>query len=96
MQLQAEIKRVDQGFHISGDLVFSTVLALIDKVKEQLNQLDSDAIDINLSSVKHIDSAGVALLISWKRDCLAVNKTCNFQSVPQQAKALLETYNLNP
>jgi len=94
MHSQTKIEYKEQAFQVTGDLVFSTVLDLIDKVKEQLDQLDSDNIEINLESVKRIDSAGIALLIGWKRDCLASNKICNFQEIPQQAISLLGTYKL--
>ena len=94
MHYQTTIKYKEQAFHVCGDLVFSTALDLIDKVKEQLDQLDSELIKINLESVKRIDSAGIALLIGWKRDCLASSKICNFQNIPQQAISLLGTYKL--
>jgi len=98
MHPQTVIKPAEQGFHVYGDLVFATVLALIDKAKEHLDQPNSntvsETIEINLASVKRIDSAGVALLIAWKRDCLASGRTCYFQSIPKQAISLLKTYKL--
>jgi len=94
MHPQATIENSEQGFHVSGDLVFSTVLDLIEKGKEQINHLESDTIHINLSAVKRIDSAGVAILLSWQRDCLGAQKKCQFKSVSQQARSLLETYKL--
>ena len=94
MHPQATIENSEQGFHVSGDLVFSTVLDLIEKGKEQINHLESDSIHINLSAVKRVDSAGVAILLGWQRDCLLAQKKCLFKSASQQAKSLLETYNL--
>jgi len=94
MQPQATIENSEQGFHVSGDLVFSTVLDLIEKGKAQINRLESDAIHINLSAVQRIDSAGVALLLGWQRDCLGSQKKCLLNNVSQQARSLLETYKL--
>lgn len=95
MTTQANIKPIKQGFHINGDLVFSSVSKLIDKGKEQINLSETECIQINLESVEHIDSAGIALLIDWKRHCLTVNKTCIFKNSSPQAKSLIETYQLN-
>ena len=95
MQSQSAIKHTEQGFRVSGDLVFLTVSALIENGKKRISQLDLDTIQINLDSVERVDSAGVALLLGWKRDCLAAQKSCYFQNIPQQAKVLLETYKLS-
>lgn len=95
MQAKPTIKVTKQGFRISGNLVYSTVSDLIETGKQQIKQLELDKIQINLDSVEHIDSAGVALLLGWKRECLIAKKSCYFQDIPQQAKSLLKTYNLN-
>ncbi len=94
MQAKPTIKATKQGFRISGNLVYSTVSDLIETGKQQIKQLELDKIQINLDAVEHIDSAGVALLIGWKRECLLVKKSCYFQDIPQQTKSLLKTYNL--
>lgn len=95
MQAKPTIKATKQGFSISGNLVYSTVSDLIETGKQQIKQLEIDKIQIDLDSVERIDSAGVALLLGWKRECLLLKKSCYFQDIPQQAKSLLKTYNLN-
>ena len=94
MVTETNLELLEQGFRISGDLSFSTVSSLIEKGKEQINQISSDLVKINLNSVDRVDSAGIALLLAWKRDCLSVKKSCEFQGVPQQTMSLIETYQL--
>lgn len=94
MKIQTNIELLEQGFLIKGDLAFSTVSALIDQGKEQIEKVDADTVQINLDSVKRIDSAGIALLLAWKRDCLSKKKSCQFQGASKQAMSLLDTYQL--
>lgn len=94
MIMQSDIKIIEQGFHVSGDLVFTTVSDLLEIGKKTIIESDSNTIQINLDSVKRVDSAGIALLIAWRRDCLSAKKTCQYQGISAQATSLIETYKL--
>ena len=47
---------------------------------------------ITLSDVRAVDSAGVAVLLSWRRRAAAEGKTLSFVDVPASLKALAELY----
>ena len=47
---------------------------------------------VSLSDVRAVDSAGVAVLLSWRRRAAAEGKTLSFTDVPPSLKALAELY----
>jgi len=47
---------------------------------------------VSLSDVRAVDSAGVAVLLSWRRRAAAEGKTLSFTDVPASLKALAELY----
>jgi phospholipid transport system transporter-binding protein len=47
---------------------------------------------VSLSDVRAVDSAGVAVLLSWRRRATAEGKTLAFVDVPPSLKALAELY----
>jgi phospholipid transport system transporter-binding protein len=47
---------------------------------------------VSLSEVRAVDSAGVAVLLSWRRRAAAEGKTLSFIDVPASLKALAELY----
>jgi phospholipid transport system transporter-binding protein len=48
--------------------------------------------EVALSDVRAVDSAGVAVLLSWRRRATAEGKTLSFVDVPASLKALAELY----
>ena len=94
MLVQTNMDLQEKGFCIHGNLVFLSVSDLLAKGNEQISQLDVDTVQIDLSGIERIDSAGIALLLAWKRECLSVKKNCQFQGATPQAMSLIETYQL--
>jgi phospholipid transport system transporter-binding protein len=47
---------------------------------------------VSLADVRAVDSAGVAVLLSWRRRAAAEGKTLTFVDVPTSLKALAELY----
>jgi phospholipid transport system transporter-binding protein len=47
---------------------------------------------VSLAEVRAVDSAGVAVLLSWRRRAAAEGKTLSFVDVPTSLKALAELY----
>ncbi len=92
------IEPFEQGFRLNGDLTFSTVSDLVESGKALIHNGTKSAteneINIEMSSVKKLDSAGIALLLEWKRECQLENKTCHFKHLSQQAISLIKTYKL--
>jgi phospholipid transport system transporter-binding protein len=48
----------------------------------------------SLADVRAVDSAGVAVLLSWRRRAVAEGKTLSFVDVPASLKALAELYDV--
>ena len=47
---------------------------------------------VSLADVRAVDSAGVAVLLSWRRRAAAEGKTLSFVDVPASLEALVELY----
>lgn len=90
----SNISATKEGLQLVGDLVFSSVSELLKEGRFLLEAYQKDKVSINCSKVSRIDSAGIALLIEWKRWCYNHNKECQLVEVPEQAQSLIETYRL--
>lgn len=51
--------------------------------------------EIDLSAVKEVDSAAVALLLQWRRDAQASGKALSFTSVSPQLASLASLYGVD-
>ncbi len=89
-----KVKSTQQGLQLDGPLVYANASALLKEVNSILENRQTDIIKINCEEVSRIDSAGIALLIEWKRWCNNNNKQCHFEGLPIQANSLIETYRL--
>lgn len=89
----------EQGMTLSGALVFSSVADLVEqgnqifKKYRKEDQTESIFV-IDCKAMERIDSAGIALLIEWQRQCKNHNASCRFEGLSNQAKALIEAYRL--
>ncbi|MCB1762801.1 MAG: STAS domain-containing protein [Gammaproteobacteria bacterium] len=79
---RAEIVRTGEGrFQVSGDLVFATVPALLQKAAPLLAQ--SRVVTLDLAAVGHCDSAGLALLLEWVATGASVGQRISFLNLPE-------------
>jgi len=87
VQHQAVLKQADDGrLLLSGELSLVTVPVLLKQA-----QLQSDGegeICIDLQDVQRADSAGVALLIEWRRMARKQQRNIRFQNTPSQMLAI--------
>lgn len=84
---QAKVTHNHDGvMFIEGALTFDSVRKVFQTSLALLRSLDS--IRIDLANVTHSDSAGLALLIEWKRVAKQNNKTISFENLPKQLLSL--------
>lgn len=86
----ASLTITDRGFSLSGDLVFLTVQPLLEQSLALLEGFQGQDVVIDCAATGKMDSAGIALLMEWKRWCYRHKKTCHFQNLPDQARSLIE------
>jgi len=83
---------------ITGDLVFANVTELVEAgkqhIQESLQSDIGDAVEINCSELQRIDSAGIASLLEWQRQCGDADKACRFVGLTEQAESLIQAYRL--
>jgi anti-anti-sigma factor len=89
------IKTTTQGLELTGDLVYSSVSAADKVAKVVLEKHQSQLISIDCKNMTKIDSAGIALLIDWKRWCDNCKKQFQLESVNEKAMSLISSYKLN-
>jgi phospholipid transport system transporter-binding protein len=61
----AEIERTPEGFRLIGDLDFVSVPGLYRRIEELL---DRPCVRLDLDGVRQANSAGVGLLLEWRRE----------------------------
>jgi phospholipid transport system transporter-binding protein len=74
------------SFSVSGELTFATVRDALHSSQQLFSQ--ATALNIDLSGVSAVDSAGLALLIEWYSRASKANKSISFVAVPKQLSAL--------
>lgn len=93
----ADITVNGNGLKLAGALVYSSASMLLEKstllLKSQIQSADT-TVNLDCSEVTRIDSAGIALLIEWKRECGSHKKQFSILNLPEQARSLIETYHL--
>jgi phospholipid transport system transporter-binding protein len=82
------------GVNLEGNLLFSTVSSILTMGAKMIDNHQAGAVEINMSAVDKIDSAGIALLLDWKRLCDAQNKKYQLTHVSKQALSLIKTNKL--
>ena len=89
-----ELIKNESGYQLQGSLTYDSVRDLIHQ-KLVVDGFNSDDIKINCERLVRIDSAGVALLIQWQRECEKYNKKLQLVALPYQAVSLLKANKLD-
>jgi len=92
--MTSAINKTEQGLAISGKLVYSTVADLSELGNQVIAESNQNTVDIDCQSMERIDSAGIALLLQWQRESKVANKACRFVNLSDQAKSLIQAYQL--
>lgn len=77
---------------VSGELTFNTVPGLYEASAAWF--AGADELVIDLAQVSRADSAGLALMIEWRRRAKAANRRLRFVSVPAQVQTLIRVSGL--
>jgi phospholipid transport system transporter-binding protein len=83
---------VDGRWPVAGALTMDTAAGVLD-ASAAVSLPDAGVID--LKAVHTVDSAGVALLLAWKRRALAEGKPVTFTNVPPNLTSLAQLYDVN-
>ena len=73
-------------FRLAGELSFETVPALVRRGRS-LFEADGE-VSLDLAEVGRADSAGVALLIEWRREAQRQGRSIHFENFPPQMQAI--------
>jgi len=88
------VSTTEQGLQLKGDLVYASVSDVVKAGGMLLQKHHSNEITVNCANITRVDSAGISLLLEWKRLCNQLNKSFHIKDLPQQAVSLIETYKL--
>lgn len=73
----------DGRVHLAGELSFQTVPGFFSTNRDLFSQGDHD-LHVDLDGITRADSAGIALLIEWRRQAKAQKRTIRFYNIPSQ------------
>ena len=84
---QCRLELLDTGentgkFSINGILNFDTVISLNQAAQSKFQNYRN--ITVDLAGVTYVNSAGLALLLEWKRQATIDKKSMKLQGVPQK------------
>lgn len=79
---------------VAGGLTFASVVAGIDAFKPFCTQGQAAPLTMDFTQTTHMDSAGLALLLQWKRMAHAVGRSIQFHSLPDQTRNLAAVFGL--
>jgi anti-anti-sigma factor len=85
-----EIVHSDEGFQIKGPVGFATVVALKKHGDEILKKQNDAMIIFNMKEAVSLDSAGLALMIGWKRHAKSLHKTMTYSHVSPSLQRLAQ------
>ena len=80
------VQHNDGLVEVHGSLQHDTVSSLYDRIK--FNQLSDQNVLIDLSAVESVDSAGLALCLSWISQAQSHIVSIEFRGVPEQMRRL--------
>lgn len=89
--MQASVKRHDGGVAVSGPLTFASVSELYESGTRELPAGD---IEVDLSGVTQVDSAGLALLVEWQRQARGKGAAISLRQAPSQLLELIRVSGL--
>lgn len=83
----AQLEQQSPGhYRLGGELSFATVTALLAQSRALFAA--ESALEIDLSGVAHVDSAGLSLLIEWLRQAKLHGWQLRYHGLPAQLVAL--------
>ena len=85
----------DGRLGIRGDLSFASVPDLWQQSKRLFTIIDQDHLELDLTEIRKVDSAGLALLVAWARWAHIQTKSLRFHNIPAQLQTLARANNLN-
>ena len=86
--------KTELGYQLHGSLIYNSVDTLIKQGLEAINH-QSNTIKIDCENLSRIDSAGIAIFISWQRYCEQNNQKLQLMHLPQQAISLIKANKLD-
>jgi phospholipid transport system transporter-binding protein len=78
-------------WEVAGSMTMDSVATLLE-ASQPLVTPQAGVVD--LARVEHVDSAGVALLLAWKRRAAAEGKPLQFTHVPASLTSLAQLYDV--
>ena len=85
MQADGALQQNGHGrFALSGDLTAETARSLFDRMPK----FGGGEVNIDLESVREVDSAGLALLLHWSNLAVASSGRLNFTGAPTQLRQM--------
>ncbi|MFZ2508845.1 MAG: STAS domain-containing protein [Steroidobacteraceae bacterium] len=95
MERQSPITRLGQGqWELSGDLLFDNAARLLDQGTAAFGA--DPLVEMDLSRVGRVDSAGLALLVEWSIAARSGGRAVTYRNIPPVLGALAGISDLAP
>ena len=82
-------------FKLNGEMSFASVPALWRQSQQLFAAVEAPTLEIDLTGINHVDSAGLALVVAWIRWSHRHAKELRFTHIPAKLVALAKANNLS-
>ncbi len=89
-----EVKKSEKGYKFLGSLNYETVAHLHRESRALFNE--KSVLCFDFSEVTYVDSAAIALMISWLRIAKRNNQSLSFLNLPNQLIEMANMYEVMP
>lgn len=96
MPTDFQILPTESGFSVTGELTFANAQAAIKAFSGLPQSSNLDAVQFDLSGLQAGDSAGLALLLSWRRGYIGSGAKVELTGVHDSLVRLIEISGLAP
>jgi phospholipid transport system transporter-binding protein len=88
----AQITQQDNTWHLSGDLVFANISAVLDETKA----LDMPAqLELDFTKVAEVDTSAISLVLELQRRAIAQSAIVNVAGVSANLTSLMQLYGVD-
>lgn len=89
--MTVNVQRAGHRLVVSGDMTVERARALLES---GIRSLESGGTEFDLTGVREVDSAGLAILFGWQRAARAQGKTIRITHAPQNLCSLAGVYDV--
>lgn len=92
--MASQVEMTADGIRLKGDLLFSTIISVREALEKAFDQTEQ-AVVIDFSGVRRVDSSAVSLWLCLERKSRALNRPLKALNIPTELSAIVRLVGLD-